>query len=115
MIRFFYFHLIYYSKKRFFFLFSHNLHKFTNLLFCIQFYYKIESSNSGSDLIPLHAGSRVMVSKTDLIKIFDPKPSVYTGNLALLLFDQRMKQKPKTIHDDVLYHFDERKLKSLIS
>ena len=65
-------------------------------------------------MIPLHAGSQVYVSKKELIKIFDPKPSIYTCKLAVLLFGPKLNQK-RTDAGDALAHLDPKKLKSLIS
>lgn len=65
-------------------------------------------------MIPLHAGSQVFVSKNELIKNFDPKPSVYTCKLALLLFGKNLVQKRDQV-DDPIQHLDTKRLKSLIS
>lgn len=64
-------------------------------------------------MIPLHAGSSVYVSKKELIKIFDPKPAVYTCKLGMLLFGQQLTEKRND--DDLLGHLNPKKLKSLIS
>lgn len=64
-------------------------------------------------MIPLHARSQVFVSKKELIKIFDLKPSVYTCKLAMLLFGKTLYEKHD--HDDCIHHLDAKRLKSLIS
>lgn len=65
-------------------------------------------------MIPLHVGSQVYVSKKELIKIFDPKPSIYTCKLAVLIFGQTINQKINE-KGDPLQNLDPKKLKSLIS
>lgn len=64
-------------------------------------------------MIALHAGSPVYVSKEELVKIFDPKPSVYTCKLGMLLFGQELTRKRGG--GDALAHLNAKKLKSLIS
>lgn len=66
-------------------------------------------------MMPLHTGSQVFVSKTDLIKAFDPKPQIYTYKLAMLIFGQKISEKRPAQKGDLLQHLDQRKLNSLIS
>ncbi|XP_055304404.1 modifier of mdg4-like isoform X8 [Sitodiplosis mosellana] len=64
--------------------------------------------------IPLHAGSKVYVAKNELVKIFDPKPSVYTCKLATLIFGPGMHQRRPNQRGDPLQHLEPKKLKSII-
>lgn len=66
-------------------------------------------------MIPLHPGSRVCVSKTELVKIFNPKPAVYTVELAKLLFKKELHQKKPTLNGDPIAHLEGERLNSLIS
>lgn len=77
--------------------------------------YLIFSVVSALDLIPLHSGSSVYVSKKDLINIFTNKPHVYTSRLADLLFGQEALVACKEKYSVNLSHLDPVKLKSLIS
>ncbi|XP_031625131.1 modifier of mdg4-like isoform X6 [Contarinia nasturtii] len=65
-------------------------------------------------MIPLHVGSKVYVSKKELIKIFDPKPAIYTCKLAVLIFGPIIHQKFNQ-SGDPLKHLNPAKLKSLIT
>lgn len=66
-----------------------------------------------NELIPLHAGSKVFVSKTDLLKNFDKKSSVYTSKLAGILFGEDLLIA--CAEADELSQLDSEKLTSLIS
>uniref|UniRef100_A0A1B0CAM1 FLYWCH-type domain-containing protein n=1 Tax=Lutzomyia longipalpis TaxID=7200 RepID=A0A1B0CAM1_LUTLO len=68
-----------------------------------------------TDLIPLHSGSVVYVSKKDLISIFTNKPPVYTSRLADLLFGEEALLACKEKYNVNLTSLDPVKLKSLIS
>lgn len=77
-----------------------------------------------SDLIPLHAGSKVLVSKTKLIDIFDTEPHIYTERLANLLFGRHFTREfPGVVGDrslrnpvnDPIQLLDQEKLASLVS
>ncbi|XP_059611352.1 modifier of mdg4-like isoform X11 [Phlebotomus argentipes] len=68
----------------------------------------------GLDLIPLHSGSSVYVSKKDLITIFTNKPHVYTSRLADLLFGREALLACKEKYTINLSQLDPVKLKSLI-
>lgn len=67
------------------------------------------------DMIPLHAGSNVFVSKNDLVRICDPKPSVYTAKLATLLFGHDLLLMDTVDTTDELAHLNPTKMASLIS
>lgn len=67
------------------------------------------------EMIPLHPGSRVCVSKTELVKIFNQKPAIYTIELAKLLFKKELHQKKPTLNADPIAHLDAERLNSLIS
>lgn len=71
--------------------------------------------NVAEDMIPLHAGSTVFVSKTDLVRICDPKPSVYTAKLATLLFGHDLLLMNTADTSDELAHLNPTKMASLIS
>lgn len=73
------------------------------------------STEKPADMIPLHAGSRVYVSKQELVKIFDPKPALYTFELAKLIFGKDFHHRRPTQNGDPIQHLDAKKLKSLIS
>lgn len=90
-------------------LFSH----FKKTGFTIRFrFYFVSEQVDADDMIPLHAGSVVYVSKTDLVRICDPKPSVYTTRLATLLFGHDLLRAGAS---DNLEHLNHTKMKSLIS
>lgn len=65
-------------------------------------------------MIPLHVGSLVFVSKKELVRIFDPKPAIYTCKLAVLIFGPTIHQKFNE-NGDPLQHLEPKKLQSLIS
>lgn len=86
-------------------------------IFCanrkLHFVLFIPSTEQKPGMIPLHVGSQVYVSKKELIKIFDPKPAIYTCKLAEVIFGQKLKQH--RLVGDALEHLDPKKLKALIS
>lgn len=49
--------------------------------------------SKSEEQIPLHTGSKVFVSKLDLIRIYTPAPAIYTARLADLLFGTEVLQR----------------------
>lgn len=66
--------------------------------------------------IPLCAGSRVYVAKSDLMKIFIPNACIYTSRLSDLVFGlETLEKVAKTGTKDCLRLLNEDLLKSIIS
>lgn len=66
-------------------------------------------------MIPLHSGSSICVAKDALIKAFDNKPSVYTCQLAKLIFGNNLYPKQAIQFGQELKHLDPKKMKALMS
>lgn len=66
-------------------------------------------------MIPLHAGSNVYISKSDLVRIFTPNPSLYTSRLADLIFSQELREASTKQGKDRLSLLDQTRLSSLIN
>lgn len=74
------------------------------------------SNKSAEAKIPLHAGSRVYVSKQDLAKIFIPNACIYTSRLSELVFGLDVLENiARSNAKQRLLMLEENLLKSIIS
>lgn len=76
---------------------------------------KPSTPKPADEMIPLHAGSNVYISKSDLVRIFTPNPSLYTSRLADLIFSQELREASTKQGKDRLSLLDQTRLSSLIS
>lgn len=77
-----------------------------------------ESLKDDPNLMALHNGSRVHVRKADIIKIFCPKPSLYTIRLTELIFGKKVLRHscmPDERGDGALAPLNEEILNSILS
>lgn len=51
-----------------------------------------ENLRDDPNMMALHSGSRVYVRKADIVKIFCPKPALYTVRLTELIFGKKILQ-----------------------
>jgi hypothetical protein len=52
-----------------------------------------ENLKDDPNLMALHSGSRVYVQRADIVKIFCPKPALYTVRLTELIFGKKILQQ----------------------
>ncbi|XP_037910027.1 modifier of mdg4 isoform X8 [Hermetia illucens] len=76
---------------------------------------KPSTPKPADEMIPLHAGSNVYISKSDLVRIFTPNPSLYTSRLADLIFSQELREASTKQGKDRLSLLDQTRLSSLIN
>lgn len=75
--------------------------------------YKIQRD---SDLIPLHKGCRIKVSKTELLEIYTEHPALYTIRLAGIVFGKEtLSAVSKESESNAIDLLDQNVLNSLIS
>lgn len=76
---------------------------------------KKHKSHGDSDLIPLHKGCRIKVSKTKLLEIYTEHPALYTIRLAGIVFGKEtLSAVSKESEDSAIDLLDQNVLDSLI-
>ncbi|KAL9893469.1 modifier of mdg4-like isoform X15 [Glossina fuscipes] len=76
----------------------------------------VAKKHRANEKIPLYAGSRVYVAKSDLMKIFIPNSCIYTSRLSELVFGVEILEKvARCAHKDRLKLLDSDLLQSIIT
>lgn len=76
---------------------------------------KKRKKRSTSDLIPLHAGSHIKISKTKLLEIYTEHPALYTIRLATIVFGkEKLSAVSKESQSHAIDLLDQDILNSLI-